>query len=362
MVFGTRPEAIKLAPVVRELERQGIKYKVCLTGQHREMLDPFIEFFDIRVDYNLAIMRASQDLYHITTEVLVGLRKVLRRERPKALIVQGDTTTTFAATLAAFYEQIPIAHVEAGLRTYDKHNPFPEEMNRRLTDHLADWLFAPTVRARQSLLAEGIPPKKIHLTGNTIVDALHIILQDKRFQDVDPPITIPQDHRLLLVTAHRRESFGDRLEAICHAVKEIVEHRPEVEIVYPVHLSPQVREPVHRILDGIERVHLLEPLEYLPFLKLMEQAYLILTDSGGVQEEAPSFGKPLLVLRETTERPEGVERGVAKLVGTATERIVRETCTLLEDPIAYAKMAGPGNPYGDGRAAERIVQILRGRV
>lgn len=361
-VLGTRPEVIKLAPVIRELKQKGIPSKVCLTGQHREMLYPFVEFFDLCIDHDLAVMKPAQDLYHITTEVLLGLRQILRSERPDAVMVQGDTTTTFAAALAAFYEKIPIAHVEAGLRTGDKRNPFPEEMNRRLTDHLADWLFAPTARAQRNLLAESLPTERIYVTGNTVVDALQMILRDRRFRELEPPIHIPAGHRVLLVTAHRRESFGEKLEGICGALRQIVERQSDVEIVYPVHMSPQVQGPVYRILDGVERVHLLEPLQYLPFLKLMQQSHLILTDSGGVQEEAPTLAKPILVLRDVTERPEGIEAGVAKLVGTDENCIVAETQRLLDDPIEYERMVAQENPYGDGRAAQRIVQVLREQI
>ena len=343
-VFGTRPEAIKLAPVLKELECQGVSSIVCLTAQHRDMLDPFVQFFDIHADHDLAIMRPDQDLYHVTTSVLLRVKEVLRKEHPDVLIVQGDTTTAFAAPLAAFYEKIPIAHVEAGLRTGDKQSPFPEEMNRKLTDHLADWLFAPTARAERNLLAEGLPNERIYVTGNTVVDALQVIVQDERFRQLKPPINLPDGHRLILVTAHRRESFGGPFEHICRALKRIVQQIPDVEIVYPVHLNPNVNEPVHRLLGNEERIHLVEPLDYLPFLKLMERATLILTDSGGVQEEAPSLAKPVLVLRETTERPEAVEAGVARLVGTDENRIVEETRRLLNDPPEYKKMLAQENP------------------
>lgn len=359
-IFGTRPECIKLAPVIKELERQGFNYKVCITAQHCQMLDPFLKFFNIRVDYDLDIMKPDQDLYHVTTEALLGLREVLRAERPDIVIVQGDTTTTFAAALAAFYEKIPVAHVEAGLRTGCNYSPFPEEMNRRLTDHLSNWLFAPTERARQNLLHEGLATEKIFVTGNTVVDALLMITRDERFRELEPPFIVPNGRRLILVTAHRRESFS-KLEAICQALRQIAESNEDVEIVYPVHLNPNVRGPVYRILDGIERVHLLEPLDYLTFLKLMERSYLILTDSGGIQEEAPTLKKPVLVMREVTERPEVVELGLAKLVGTAPEAIIRETQHLLADSQAYEAMRLGLNPYGDGQAAQRIVQLLSKR-
>ncbi len=359
VILGTRPEAIKLAPVIKELERQDISHKVCITSQHHEMLDPFLKLFDIRVDYDLGIMQPDQDLYHITTEVLEKLRGVLQTERPDVVVFQGDTTTALAAALAAFYEKIPVAHVEAGLRTHKKYSPFPEEMNRCLVDHLSELLFAPTDHSRQNLLAEGIPTEKIIVTGNTIVDALLAITSDARFQRLEPPVLIPANRRLILVTAHRRESFGEKLENICHALRHLAEKNEDVEIVYPVHLNPNVRGPVYRILDGVKHVHLVKPLEYLPFLKLMQQAYLILTDSGGVQEEAPTLAKPVLVMREITERPEGIEVGVAKLVGTEAERIIQETQRLLENTSQYQKMALGINPYGDGRAAERIIRVLR---
>jgi UDP-N-acetylglucosamine 2-epimerase (non-hydrolysing) len=322
------------------------------------MLDPFLSFFDIRVDHDLDIMKPNQDLYHVTTAALEGLRDVLRAERPDVVIVQGDTTTTFAAALAAYYERIPVAHVEAGLRTYKPYSPFPEEMNRRLTDHLSTWLFPPTEHAKQNLLSEGFPPERIFVTGNTVVDALLMILRDERFQELEPPVVVPDSRRLILVTAHRRESFGQGIENICRALRELVDRYQDVEIVYPVHLNPHVHGPVRRMLDGVERVHLLKPLEYLSLLKLMDQAYLILTDSGGIQEEAPTLGKPVLVLREVTERPEGVQVGVARLVRTETERIVRETQRLLEDRQAYQAMCPGPNPYGDGHASERITQLL----
>jgi UDP-N-acetylglucosamine 2-epimerase (non-hydrolysing) len=357
IVFGTRPEGIKLAPLIKECERRRISLKVCVTGQHREMLDPFLKFWQIRVDYDLAIMKPGQDLYHVTSAVLLGLRDILRAEKPDAVIVQGDTTTAFATALAAFYEKIPLSHVEAGLRTANIHNPFPEEMNRRLTDHLSEWLFAPTEQARQNLLAEGIPSDKITVTGNTIVDAINSILKDERFQKMEAPLVVNHGRRMILVTAHRRESFGEQFEALCRALRQIAEANTDVEIVYPVHLNPNVQEPVYRILGGLDRVHLIEPLGYLAFLKMMEQAALILTDSGGVQEEAPSLGKPVLVMRNVTERGEGVELGFAKLVGTSTKVIVRNTQLMLDSPVSPA-LSAVRNPYGDGQASERIVTTL----
>lgn len=357
IVFGTRPEGIKLAPLIKECERRKVSFKVCVTGQHREMLHPFLQFWQIRPDYDLEIMKPGQDLYHVTSAVLVGLRDILRTEKPDAVIVQGDTTTAFVAALAAFYEKIPVSHVEAGLRTANIHNPFPEEMNRRLTDHLSEWLFAPTEHSRQNLLAEGIPSDKITVTGNTIVDALEAILKDERFQKMEAPLAVNHGRRMILVTAHRRESFGKQFEDLCRALRQIAEANTDVEIVYPVHLNPNVQEPVHRILGGLDRVHLIEPLGYLPFLKMMEQAALILTDSGGIQEEAPTLGKPVLVMRNVTERGEGVELGFAKLVGTSTKVIVRNAQLMLDNPVSPALYAAR-NPYGDGQASERIVTTL----
>lgn len=358
-VLGTRPEAVKLASVIKELERQGVASTVCLAAQHRDMLDPFVQFFHIHADYDLAIMRPDQTLYHVTTEALLGMRRVLESVRPDVVIVQGDTATAFAAALAAYYEKIPVAHVEAGLRTGRKYSPFPEEMNRRLIDHLSEWLFAPTEHARENLRAEGLPRGRIFVTGNTVVDALHMIVKDERFRRLKLPIDPGDGQRLILVTAHRRESFGRPLEQICRALRRIAQEMREVEIVYPVHLNPNVHQPVHRLLGKEEQIHLLEPLDYLPFLKLMERSTLILTDSGGIQEEAPSLAKPVLVLRQTTERPEAVAAGVARLVGTEENRIVEETLRLLADPIAYQQMVAQANPFGDGRAAERIVQTLK---
>ena len=358
-IFGTRPEAIKLAPIIRELGRRGIDNRVCLTAQHREMLYPFLSVLGIKVEHDLAIMQKDQTIYHITTETLSKLKGVLNIEVPDVVIVQGDTSTTFAAALAAFYEKIPVAHVEAGLRSGAEYTPFPEEMNRRLTDCLARWLFAPTEEARQNLLREGVDPERIFVTGNTVVDALLMTLADERFRKQVMPISIPPGQRLILVTAHRRENFGPRLKAICLALREIVENNEDVEVVFPVHLNPNVRGTANLILRGVKRVHLLEPLDYLSFLKLMESSYLILTDSGGIQEEAPTLGKPVLVMREETERPEIIRLGVARLVGTRTERIVREAERLLGSEDEYKKMVTGTNPYGNGRAALSIVEILR---
>ncbi len=357
--MGTRPEAIKLAPVIQELEKRSREFisKVCVTAQHREMLDPFLKLFKIVPDYDLNIMRPNQTLFDITANVLMGLKRILEAEKPDILLVQGDTTTALAASLASFYLKIKIGHVEAGLRSGDKYNPFPEEINRRLIDHLADLHFAPTERAKKNLLSEGIKDETIFVTGNTVVDALFMILERAKDND-QPPLPTNPDFRLILVTCHRRESFGEDLRNICQAIRRIVELHPDVEVVYPVHLNPNVQTPVRQILGGVERVHLIDPLDYIPFVQLMNKAYLILTDSGGIQEEAPSLGKPVLVMRNATERPEVLEVGAAKLVGTTVDRIVEETNRLLRDQNLYARMASAPNPYGDGRAAERIVDLL----
>lgn len=368
-VFGTRPEAIKLAPVVKALEGRPDLFRssVCVTAQHREMLDQALSLFEIRPDYDLNIMKQGQDLYEITTEVLLKLKGFFQSVRPDLVLVQGDTTTTFGASLSAFYEKIPLAHVEAGLRTHDKYRPFPEEINRRLTSGLADYHFAPTEQAKSHLLREGISEAHIFVTGNTVIDALLWTVKKQSspeyrqrmknfFSERIPPSAHPR--RMILVTAHRRESFGEGFENICRALKEIVRRNADVEIVYPVHLNPRVREPVRRIIGDVDRIHLIDPLDYEPFVHLMNQSYLILTDSGGIQEEAPSLGKPVLVMREVTERPEAIEAGTAKLVGSKQEGIIEETQKLLDCSEAYRKMSTIQNPYGDGASAERITRIL----
>jgi len=368
-IFGTRPEAIKLAPVVKALENHPDQFRslVCVTAQHREMLDQVLRIFDIRPDHDLNIMKPRQDLFGITSEVLLKLRDLLREIKPDLILVQGDTTTTFAASLAAFYQKIRIGHVEAGLRTNDKHRPFPEEINRHLTSVMADFHFAPTEKAKLNLLKEGIPNDCIYVTGNTVIDALFWILgrqsnpeTQKRMGDYfSEKFGISMDdRRLILVTAHRRESFGKGFENICQALKEIALRNPDVRIIYPVHLNPNVQEPVHRIIGKMDQIDLIEPLDYEPFVYLMNRSYLILTDSGGIQEEAPSLGKPVLVMREVTERPEAMEAGTAKLVGTEMENILRETQKLLDHPEDYKRMANIKNPYGDGESAERIIRIL----
>jgi UDP-N-acetylglucosamine 2-epimerase (non-hydrolysing) len=359
--FGTRPEAIKLAPVIRELGRYPREFQpvVLVTAQHRQMLDQVLRVFDIRPDYDLDVMRPGQSLADVTVGVLRGVERVLRRARPDMVMVQGDTTSALAAALAAFYERIPVGHVEAGLRTRDKYSPYPEEMNRRLVSSLADLHLAPTRAARENLLGEGVPKGRIHVTGNTVVDALKAIRASKAKWRVPVLDRIAPEQRVILVTAHRRESFGPGFERICRALRMIVERNPDVEVVYPVHLNPNVRKPVRATLGRTPRVHLIEPLEYLPFVRLMERAYVILTDSGGIQEEAPALGKPVLVMRDVTERPEAVIAGTAKLVGTDTEVIVSATERLLHSAAAYRKMARARNPFGDGRASRRIAAALR---
>jgi UDP-N-acetylglucosamine 2-epimerase (non-hydrolysing) len=375
-VFGTRPEAIKMAPVVQELARHPESFlaRVCVTAQHREMLDQVLGLFGIAPDYDLDIMRPGQDLFDVTCSVLSGLRRVLTEERPDLVLVHGDTTTTMAASLAAYYLRIPVGHVEAGLRTGNRYAPFPEEMNRHLTGVIAALHFAPTPWARDNLLREGVEPATIHVTGNTVIDALMQVvatLRSGRGEGVATDLIsrvsalrslIPGSRsRMILVTGHRRESFGAGFESICRALSEIAAARPEVEIVYPVHLNPHVREPVMRILGsgGHPNVHLIEPVDYLPFVWLMDRAHLIITDSGGVQEEAPSLGKPVLVMRDTTERPEAVAAGTVRLVGTDRETIVAETLRLLDDPAAWQAMTLAHNPYGDGTAAAQIAEILK---
>lgn len=359
--FGTRPEAIKLAPVIQELTRHPREFEpvVLVTAQHRHMLDQVLRVFEINPDYDLNLMRPGQSLADVTVAVLRGVERLLRRVRPDMVIAQGDTTSALAAALAAFYQRIPVGHVEAGLRTNNKYSPYPEEMNRRLISSLADLHFAPTRAARENLVREGVPRGRIHVTGNTVVDALKATLQSKAKWYVPGLDRVAPEQRVILVTAHRRESFGPGFERICRALRTLVERHPDVVVVYPVHLNPNVRKPVRAILSGVPRVHLIEPLEYLPFVRLMERAYLILTDSGGIQEEAPTLGKPVLVMRNVTERPEAVVAGTAKLVGTDAEAIVSAAKRLLRSGAAYRRMARARNPFGDGRASIRIVAALR---
>lgn len=364
-VFGTRPEAIKMAPVVKALGNDpAFEARVCVTAQHRQMLDQVLDLFAIKPDFDLNLMKPGQDLSDITSNVLLGLREVYKEWLPDIILVHGDTSTTLAASLSAYYAKIKVGHVEAGLRTHNKYSPWPEEMNRRLTGAVTDIHFAPTNKARDNLLNEGTADNTIHVTGNTVIDALLDVVDrlrrdtalkaqlEAQFSQLDPT------KRLILVTGHRRENFGEGFENICHALAQLAS-RSDVQIVYPVHLNPNVQEPVHRILGSVENVHLIEPLDYLPFVYLMDRSSLLITDSGGVQEEAPSLGKPVLVMRNTTERPEAVDAGTVKLVGTQADVIVNEATRLLDDPVSYSAMSRAHNPYGDGKAAERIQHILK---
>lgn len=370
-VFGTRPEAIKMAPIILELNQRqakgaNIETMVCVTAQHRQMLDQVLTLFNIMPHFDLNIMTPGQDLFTLTARILEGVGHVLEQTRPDLVLVHGDTTTTFAASLASYYHRVPVGHVEAGLRTHDKHHPFPEEMNRRLTGAMADIHFAPTQMARQNLLSENIPHGKILITGNTVIDALFHTVERLRKR----PLVFssygkeyePLDHvgnrKIILVTGHRRENFGQGFENICLALSDLAQYRPDVDFVYPVHLNPNVREPVHRIIGKQKNILLLPPLDYEPFVYLMSKAYLILTDSGGIQEEAPSLGKPVIVMRQVTERPEAVEAGTVKLVGTDRKKIFHEVDTLLNDTAAYERMSFAHNPYGDGHAARRIADYL----
>lgn len=363
ILFGTRPEAIKLAPLIHHLKMQDeIVFKVCVTAQHREMLDQVLEVFDISTDYDLNIMTKEQDLFDITLSVLSGLKGVFVQEEPDIVLVQGDTTTTMVASLAAFYSKIRIAHIEAGLRTKDKYSPFPEELNRRMTSCLADFHFCPTEIARSNLLREGILKEKVFITGNTVVDALYIARKKMLREESKYSKKfgfLRDDRKLILVTGHRRENFGESFLNICAALKEVSkQYNNEVQIVYPVHFNPNVQEPVARILGNLANVHLIPPQDYMSFLFLMNKSYFIITDSGGIQEEAPSLGKPVLVMRDKTERPEAVEVGAAKLVGTDKENIEAAVRTLLESDKVYKTMSRCQNPYGDGKSAERILRIL----
>ncbi|MAP77925.1 non-hydrolyzing UDP-N-acetylglucosamine 2-epimerase [Spongiibacter tropicus] len=364
-VFGTRPEAIKMAPLALQLAAdERFDAKVCVTGQHREMLDQVLSLFDLKPDYDLNIMKPGQDLTDVTAGILTSLKPVLAEFKPNIVLVHGDTATTFAASLAAYYQQIPVGHVEAGLRTGNIYSPWPEEGNRKLTGALATLHFAPTETSRQNLLNEGVGEERILVTGNTVIDALlDVVAKLEASQSLQAQFSqqfnfLQADKKLILVTGHRRESFGGGFERICRALVDTAKAHPEVQVVYPVHLNPNVREPVNRLLQGIENVHLIEPLDYLPFVYLMNRAHLILTDSGGIQEEAPSLGKPVLVMRDTTERPEAVEAGTVKLVGTDTDMIVKHLNLLLSDETAYAAMSRAHNPYGDGRACSRIQEGL----
>lgn len=359
-IFGTRPEAIKMAVVVKELEkRENVKSVVCLTAQHREMLDQVMEIFNIKADYDLNIMKKGQTLTEITSKILHKLDKILKEEKPDIVLVHGDTSTTFAAALSAFYNGIKVGHVEAGLRSFDKFSPFPEEINRSLTGRLADIHFAPTEGNFKNLLREGIDEKTIYITGNTVIDAFkEVIEKDYKFEDKKLNNIDYINKKIILLTSHRRENLGKPMENIFSAIKEIIEENKDVEVVFPIHLNPKVREIAYKYLLNNDRIHLVEPLDYKPFANLIAKSYLVLTDSGGIQEEAPSIGKPVLVLREETERPEAVEAGTVKVVGTKKEAIIKETKLLLNNNEKYQEMANAANPYGDGFAAKRIVDIL----
>lgn len=377
LVFGTRPEAIKMAPLVKELQKNTKDFQtiVCVTGQHREMLDQVLSIFEIKPDYDLNIMKQGQDLYDVTARVLTGMRDVLKEANPDIVLVHGDTTTSTAAALAAFYQQIPVGHVEAGLRTHNIYSPWPEEMNRQLTGRIATYHFAPTPLSKQNLLMENVAEDRITVTGNTVIDALYMVV-DKIKQDKELDAMLERSLRdagydvarlkdgkaLVLITGHRRENFGDGFISMCRAIKALTEKYPDVDFVYPMHLNPNVRRPIHEVfgedLSGLKNMFFIEPLEYLSFVYLMEKSTLVLTDSGGIQEEAPGLGKPVLVMRDTTERPEALEAGTVKLVGTDYDRIVSEVSALLDDSAYYDRMSKAVNPYGDGLACKRIVDVL----
>lgn len=376
LVFGTRPEAIKMAPLVKAFENWSNLFKtiVCVTGQHRQMLDQVLELFEIEPDYDLDIMKQGQDLYDVTSRVLLGMKEVLCKACPDIVLVHGDTTTSMAAALAAFYQQIPVGHIEAGLRTYNIYSPFPEEINRQITGRLATFHFAPTLLSREHLLQENVMPSQIIVTGNTVIDALYMVinkikhdmhlaqnLQQSLKKAGYDTIRLTKGKKLVLITGHRRENFGDGFIHICQAIKTLAVKYPTIDFVYPMHLNPNVRRPIHEIFDGLQLANMffIEPLEYLNFVYLMEKCMLVLTDSGGIQEEAPGLGKPVLVMRDTTERPEAIEAGTVKLVGTDEVKIVREVSALLEQPDYYNTMSRAVNPYGDGKACERIVDFLK---
>ena len=378
LVFGTRPEAIKMAPLVKEFQKHPEDFEtvVCVTGQHREMLDQVLKIFGIKPDYDLNIMKQGQDLYDVNAKVLLGMRDILKEVAPDVVLVHGDTTTSTAAALAAFYQQIPVGHVEAGLRTHNIYSPWPEEMNRQLTGRIAAYDFAPTPLSRRNLEREGISAEKISVTGNTVIDALYMVV-DKIKSDEGLRASLENElnasgydvsrlhsgRKLVLITGHRRENFGEGFIQMCRAIKHLTESYPDVDFVYPMHLNPNVRRPIHEVfgedLTGLGNMFFIEPLEYLSFVFLMERSYIVLTDSGGIQEEAPGLGKPVLVMRDTTERPEAVDAGTVRLVGTDYDRIVSETSRLLDDPAAYNAMSHAVNPYGDGLACRRIVGALK---
>ena len=368
-VFGTRPEAIKMAPLVKAFEKEkNIISKVCVTAQHREMLDQVLDMFDIKPDYDLNIMKAGQDLFDVTTNVLLGLKDVLNDFNPDVVLVHGDTTTTSASSLAAFYSKIKVGHVEAGLRTGDIYSPWPEEANRQITGVLANYHFAPTTTSENNLLKENKNPNDIIVTGNTVIDALFLALdkiekntnlKSKIVDSINSQYKLQDNKKIILVTGHRRENFGQGFVNICEALKTLALNNPEIDIVYPVHLNPNVQKPVNEILSNTPNVYLIEPLQYEQFIYMMNKSYFIITDSGGVQEEAPSLGKPVLVMRDTTERPEAVDAGTVKLVGTNKEVIIEEAQKLLDNKEEYEKMSKAHNPYGDGKACERIVEFIR---
>ena len=378
LVFGTRPEAIKMAPLVKEFQKYPDKFKtiVCVTGQHREMLDQVLRIFEITPDYDLNIMKQGQDLYDVTSRVLLGMRDVLKEVQPDIVLVHGDTTTSTAAALAAFYQQIPVGHVEAGLRTHNIYSPWPEEMNRQLTGRIATYHFAPTPLSKQNLLAENVKPEQIAVTGNTVIDALYMVVDKiKSNKELDKELEeillcsgydvnrLSDGKKLVLITGHRRENFGDGFISMCKAIQTLTQKYPDVDFVYPMHLNPNVRKPIHEVfgkdLSHLGNMFFIEPLEYLSFVYLMEKSTIVLTDSGGIQEEAPGLGKPVLVMRDTTERPEALEAGTVKLVGTDFDKIVNEVSALLENRECYERMSKAVNPYGDGKACERIVEYLQ---
>ncbi len=378
LVFGTRPEAIKMAPLIKEFQKESDIFNtlVCVTAQHRQLLDQVMDVFHLTADYDLDIMQQGQDLYDITSRVLLSMRDVLRQARPELVLVHGDTTTSTAAALAAFYQQIPVGHIEAGLRTGNIYSPWPEEMNRQITGRIASYHFAPTETSRENLLKENVHPDNIHVTGNTVIDALHLVVnelkRDKQLADRERQTLIGcgydvsrlnEGKKLVLITGHRRENFGDGFHNICKAIKMLVLQHPNVDFVYPMHLNPNVRNPIRQVfgenLNDFQNLFFIEPLEYLSFVYLMEKSFLVLTDSGGVQEEAPSLGKPVLVMRDTTERPEAVLAGTVKLVGANYQKIVDEVSQLILDDHSYSLMSKANNPYGDGQASKRIVEIIR---
>lgn len=360
-IFGTRPEAIKMCPVVRELKKQ-IEYVdtiVAVTAQHREMLDQVLALFKITPDYDLNIMSSGQTLFDITDRALMGLKEVLEKAQPDLILVHGDTSTTFVGALAAYYKQIPVGHVEAGLRTGDKYSPFPEEMNRKLTGSIAEFHFAPTAQAKANLLKENVNPENIYVTGNTVIDALHATVKDKFiFVNAGLQRALTSGHKLILMTTHRRENLGEPMRHVYQALRKVLAKHPEAEAIFPMHKNPKVREVAEAVLGDLDRVHLIEPMDYEPFANLMAKVDIVLTDSGGIQEEAPALGKPVLVLRNTTERPEAVTAGTVKLIGTNKEDVLSATTRLLEDEAYYKKMSEAVNPYGDGLAAKRIVSII----